>query len=195
MKINNCSTPVFTGYKNVISDDIKDSNFRIAHLSMQLDDVGEKDLSEWKSIQKHYTKFQKPEFEDIISLLYVQDSTNKDYLFLGDRSIYLGNELAQKRAQSLGTVKEKAYLEEEKITLKAYTLLASLTRRLMQDSIPDVDFYNRARVLSKIYFSLSELMNQETAGTLLNKSLSNTHEKVSEFFNSGISKTMKRFFK
>lgn len=195
MKINNCTTPNFTGYRNVISDDIRGTNFRIAHLSMQLNDEGEKDLSKWKTIQKHFNKIDRPEFKDIISLLYVEDSTETDYLFLSDKQLVFGQELAKKCLKSLGTSKEKDYLEEEKVTLKAYTLLASLTRRLMQQSIPSEDFYNKGRVFERIYFSLSELMNQDAAASYLDRSLSKTHEKVAEFFNTGIQKTMKQFFK
>ncbi len=195
MKVNNCTTPMFRGYKNIIADDIKGSDFRITHITMQLDDSVEKDLSKWKTIRKHFSQKQIPEFEDIISLISIQDCSQKKYLLLNDRSLPFGDELAHERAKSIGTKKEKAYLEKEKVAIKAYTLLASLTRRLMQGAESDGDFYNRSRVLSKIYFSLSRMLNVENTGFLLSRDLSKSPEKVAQIFNNMIDNTMRVFFK
>lgn len=197
MKISNISIPIFKGYKNVLANDLNEQGFRLSYLAMQLDDDGEKDLSAWKDIQKLCSKKHSCINDDVISVIYTKTPRDHDFLFLGEKALPFGEELAYSRDMFTGTPFESEYRKDEQITLKSYTLLASLTRRLMHNAMADLDSkYNN--VALTFHYTLSNLLNGKDAKAqeIIAYGIKNAKSDwVAEFFNRGIQNTMKQFFK
>ena len=90
------------------------------------------------------------------------------------------------------------YKNEEAAALKAYTLIASITRRMMENSLCLMD-----GGITKVFQSALDILtpmlnnNKNQAFKVLQKSLmDNTPlEHVAESFNNYVAKNMKQFFK
>ena len=108
---------------------------------------------------------------------------------------------------------EEEYKKIERIHLRAYTILASITKRMMNDNtwqkrdkaeamIADnltqrrnTDFY---RVFNSLVKSLSYVLGTERAAyeaANVGKMVNIPYQKVAGKFNRGISKSMQRFFR
>lgn len=114
---NNSTTPSFNGYKNVLANSIKRSgDEKISYISMQLNNTGNKDLDIWKSIQKKF--LNREETSDVITF-NLFECGNENILGISHELLDIEN--------------TKKSSEEESIMLKAYSLIASLTKRIMSD--------------------------------------------------------------
>lgn len=110
----NHQTPYFKGYKNVIYNDVKNkSEFGFKYIAMQLDNYGKKDLDTWYTIQKKFLNRKTP--KDTVTFS-VFKFNNKNHFILSN---YL-----------LNIPPEKEGTELERIMLKAFTLIASLTKEI-----------------------------------------------------------------
>ena len=107
--------PKFKGFSNVIHDVCPFKDFRpsFSFMSMRLDNINGKDLDIWHSIQKKITPNKK--LSDVITFACFNDF-NERYFLLNDTVLKLEPGMEN---TALG-----------KVFLKAYTLLASLTKRI-----------------------------------------------------------------
>ena len=84
MKINNLSNPTFKGYKNVIHNDITTDKFKFMFMSMQLNDEGEKDLTEFKKIRQMELK---PADTDVLNVIYSKTAYLPEYFFFDGKAM------------------------------------------------------------------------------------------------------------
>lgn len=184
----------FKGYKNIITNDIIfPDKSRVAFIAGQLNDEGSPDLAEFKKINQ--MSFLDTN-NDVLIMLYAKYKILPPKLFFGDKSLYLGDELLKLREECGETYN---YQREEKASLKAYTLMASLTKRMMQNPLNtnDVDF-------SKVYQKLFNLFSDSQVTKNPMHVFNSLHEAVmngkplnmtASFFNDFININMKKFFK
>lgn len=121
MEINNIKSynQNFNGYKNVIAKHIGPGRENgLSIMSLQLNNNGHNDLDAWKRIQKNL--FNKQTCSDVMTLEHL-----KNYRL---ESIYLNNKDFSPKQYG----KEGSTLEME--AMKAFTWLANITKRLMNDS-------------------------------------------------------------
>ena len=184
MNVNKINTNTsFKGYENLISysgsDELR-TGFNFSYMGMLLNNEnGSNDLKTWHEIQ---TKLFKNE-------------PKTDYLVLtcaniDDKSLFVLNN----QPLSLEDIENK---DEEDAILKAYTLLASLTRRIIYtDHHPE---NNKVYLtLVKIMENLSKVFNDKTHAMYLSTLGANEvvkHYKTAELINKSIAKKMATYFK
>ena len=169
-------------------------NFRF--ISLELNDEGCKDLTEFKKLQ---SLCGNQDCGDTFHLVNSQVYNSDEFLFLNGRSMFNGRELKALYEQyaDLDGYKD-VYKNEEAAALKAYTLIASITRRMMENSLCLMD-----GGITKVFQSALDILtpmlnnNKNQAFKVLQKSLmDNTPlEHVAESFNNYVAKNMKQFFK
>lgn len=126
----------FKGYENVLAAIYTHPNGdKFAHISMQLNDSnGYNDATKYKELLKLQGYDSTLRNSDIITLSYYMSAKNKQHcIFLGDRQLFTGEEL--KRVSKTSNISTFEYQQEEKLHLKAYTILASITKRLGQEPL------------------------------------------------------------
>ncbi len=195
MKVDNYSNKNFKGYKNIIADNMKTSDGgRLALIAMELDNQGVDDLNRWKEVQQD---FNIPR-DNMLSIMYSEMPAYRSNFILNDKRLFLGEELAAMRDWSEGSRFEKDYLRDEKSTLKAYTFLAELTRRIMNEGMLNRDF-GLKKVLQKCHATLTQIAdgNAVMAFNIINHcALRNSPpQKTAFYINKKISQTMMQFFK
>lgn len=189
---NNFINPSFKGYKNIIANDIKDDNFRIAFITGQLNDLdGFKDLSEYKAI-KQLHKFDTNNLDDGIFSCIYSKYNSLESLFFNKTPMLWGDELRDLKSE----IPPEAYKIEERAFLKTYQLLASITRRMMCNGLCERN-YNIGNVCKHALDDFSEIIPKQHAFSLLESGLLQhvPLEKIGLFFNRGIAHTMRDFFK
>lgn len=117
MKIDNTTSPNFNGYKNILANRIiRPNGEKITYMSMQLDNIGKKDLELWQILQKN-----------LMDRNFTTDVVTFNMFEQGDDNV-IGF------SSTLMDLEEvKPSTEEENIIIKAFTLLASLTDRIKSD--------------------------------------------------------------
>lgn len=196
MKVNNNYSKLnFTGYKNLLVNNVKDDNgFQFAFLAMQLDNNGNNDLDTWKTLQR---TLNEADHSDVISFMYTKMPEHPGLFLLGNRRLFSGEELAVLRRRNLGTRFENHYLEEENAHLKAYTFIANLTRRIMSQGLFDKNAEFR-KVIITFYETLTNILGDEKrAFEIINTSALQNKEpqKTALTLNKYIDRTMMKFFK
>lgn len=208
MKINriniNTYNKNFKGYTNVYGSNmyITDGS-RFNFISMQLNNDKKEDLKEYINIRR---MMNVPKEEADIPLLTFSnffDSLNekkpkKECLYLNDKYIYSGEELAQRQTNDGKTIPSYLYKQEEKIHLRLYTFLADLTKRIMQDS-----YFERNELINALrlhnFMSFARFVpNIELPLKLEHVAFENNvvpYQKVAEGLNEKIASTMKDFFR
>ena len=183
----------FKGYKNIITNDMQfNRDSRIAFISMQLNDEGTPDLTEFNKV-KEMSFIQ--DDSDVFTMMYAKFKHMPEKLFFNGKSLYLGEELSSLREECGDTYN---YKREENVSMKAFTLMASLTKRMKANSqyIVDGDFGKVFKPLLMFFLNALHRNPTETYeflqicvrnGEPLNKTAS--------FFNDFIDINMKKFFK
>ena len=198
MLTNNVS---FKGYKNVycaFDVPIKDSK-NVTYISMQLNDEGVSDLSEYRKLKKMQGDILNQKYGDVLTLTYIVDNKEKkDHLYFDNKEMYWGDELKllqDKYVPKLMT--NEKYKQEEALHMKAYTLLATLTKRLSKEAFNNEDG-ERVKVFEKMYNTLYGIIkNQQDAYNLTEIGCLKKvkFQDVALGFNNGITKTMAHFFR
>lgn len=170
----------FKGYSNIVSNTSSDNNgTTFSYMAMKLDNVDHPDLDTWKEIQTKLFRMDKPSDYIIFHAL----GNNENNVFS-----------ASDRALNIYEVKSS---QDERLMLKAYTLIASLTKRISSKDFHPED--------SKLYLTVTELLknllniceNQTIASVLATEaSLKRVeHFKTADLINSKIQKSMLQYFK
>ena len=131
-------TPSFNGYKNVLAGSIRESSGKpnLVYMSMQLDNIGHNDLEIWHGIQNKVLGIEKP--SDIISFACVFFSNLKQCFWVGGHDISVEGKGAMEKYNSSDMEK-----------FKAFSYIANLTKRLMNENENIVYNYNRELVVNK----------------------------------------------
>lgn len=170
--------------------------YKFRFMSMELNDEGCKDLTEFKKLQNLCGN---QDCGDILHLINSKAYNSDEYLFLNGRSMFKGSELKALYEQyaDLDGYKD-VYKKEEAAALKAYTLIASITRRMMENSLCTMDS-GITKVFQSALNTLTPILNnnKNQAFNVLQKSLMDNIplEQVAETFNNYAAKHMKQFFK
>jgi len=183
MNVNKINTNLsFKGYENLISYSAvdKDETIGFGYMAMKLNNEdGQKDLQTWHAIQRGLLKTNNP----------------SDYLILtnthlGDIDVFLLNN----HSIDLDEIKNS---EEEKFVLKAYTLLASLIKRIIYtDHHPEnKNIYLTLKELINILNKTYEDKNKAFELSLLGSKKVVKHYKTAEIINQRISQKMATYFK
>lgn len=183
----------FKGYKNIITNDMQfDRDSRMAFISMQLNDEGTPDLTEFKKVKE--MSFLHDD-SDVFTMMYGKFKNMPEKLFFNDKSLYLGDELSYLHEECGDTYN---YKREENASMKAYTLMASLTKRMKANSqcIVDGDF---GKVFQSLLMFFSDSLHKNPMETyeVLQHCIRNGEplNKTASFFNDFININMKKFFK
>ncbi len=188
MKITNQNNIQFQGYKNLIHNNLRSDYMHMMFMSMQLDNKEHNDLDEFNQVRK---LMGKESDSDVLNVVFSKFADREGFLFFDNRSMYSGEELIE-------LSKNVLYKQEEKATLKAYTLLASITRRMMQNGLCQTDSGFKNVVQSSIE-SFVKLLGADSSKifTLIQSSVIENKqiERTAEEFNNIIVRRMSKFFK
>lgn len=190
--INNSSS--FRGYTNVISNQISDDKFRFGFFAAELNDAdGFQDLTEYKRLQRLAPQLKTHSSNDNVLFSLYTEIPQGQKLFLNTKSMYFGDELNAIKSE----LPKEYFAGEECATLKAYTLLASLSRRMMQNSLCVRDA-GIGQVFQSAMVTLSVLIdNQQKAFKLLEEAVFRNQKLdiLGDFFNTVVQKSMRNYFK
>lgn len=179
MKINQINqTNTFKGYKNLISNTYTDiTGAKFCYMAMELNNDTVNDLDTWTEIQKKLLKIDKPS-KYLITYNTIDNNKEDSYICLNN---YLLNESKK---------------ENERITLKAYSFLASLTKRISIANYhhKDKDLY---LTLIELIKSLNKVFGDKTANFLSNEAVMRgiKHYKTADKINNQIIAKMNKHFK
>lgn len=118
----------FKGYNNVIGNYVPISNSSLSFIAMQLNNVGKADLEAFKSLQALGKKLGKNISGDILLINSYQAPRRPDMIEINGEEIVPA--LFLKRRDR----KDTNFPLEEAFTMKAYTLIADLMKRLVFDT-------------------------------------------------------------
>lgn len=180
MIINKIAQTNFKGYENLISHTIdQEEGGNFSFMAMKLNNNGEKDLDTWHTIQKNLFRIQKPSDYIIFHSLY--DGEDSHYSAL-DRHL------------NLDQVKSR---EDERHMLSAFTLIASLTKRIVNTEFPPENSSLHLTMAELIKNLKNILQNETIAGSLAMEAAMKKvkHYKTAGLINNQISETMKRYFR
>ena len=187
---NNIQKINFHGYKNLLYEDIRGENCSVSFFATQLDDQGEKDLTTLRDIV-NMSCFKNEHDPDrtVLSMLVVDlPQESQPSIFFNGEILNSGKELKELKIDCLyhgGLAANSRFKKEEKFTLKAYTLLAKITRNMseqsmtskdkgmlqvMQDLLRDFEliFNNKATTHSLMDFAIFTKKSQQEVGITLN---------------------------
>ena len=144
----------FKGYSNIVSaQKVNIGPLETSYIAFKLDDNGEKDLSKLREIRKLQKYPANYKNDDILTLIHVTDKKYED-LYFSENLMCWGEQLkVVKDAYVPHPVKKEEFKIIEQAHLKAYTLLASLTKRMAQDKFENEDA-DIKRVIQTLYKNL-----------------------------------------
>jgi hypothetical protein len=194
----------FKGYSNIVSaDGIPTGNFRISYLAMKLDDEGEKDLTKLKQIRKLQGYPAGIKNEDIITFTHFTNGKIED-IYFNEKPMCWGEQLKIVQEEYIPKfISQDKYKELESAHLKAYTLLASLTKRLSFDKFEneDSDIGRVIQTLHKNLISMKKgnipLFDYKSAFNITGIGCLKQYkyQPLAEKFNKMIMSTMSNFFR
>ncbi len=193
MKItNNYNMPAFRGYKNLISYTNEAKGNRLALFSVQLDNNGTKDLDNYKKLAQYNRNFTKADIDDTLMCLYSENPNGA--------SMYLNNDLLL-NGEELEEIAEKMPADEfepiEAGYMKAYTQLADLSKRIINEKAPRVRDMGFQKVILQSLRMLTNLCDGDagSAYNIIQASIYNVKPpKTLSIINSAISKALKNYF-
>lgn len=194
MKVNRCeSTPSFLGYKNIIANDINTDKFRFLLLSMQLDDKDNPDLSDFRKYKNMIGAGDENLKKDTLACIYMDlPEMHSSDLFLNNHFMVSGEALKDMQYN----MPKPLYKNTEGIMLKAYTLIAGITKRIMNDNALRQDI-QLSEVVRHTFETMSSIyQNQATCFNVLKDTLQKhvPPQKVASVFNNRIVQTMQKLF-
>lgn len=179
MRINNINNTNFKGYENLVSNSVVDEQNNFAYMSMRLNNDKVNDLDTWRDIQRNLLQRK-----DISDKLFISNYNLEGNNLFSIDDFTLIPEMAKNR-------------REESYILKAYDLMASLTRRIFNT---DLHVENRDIYLSLVHAHknlLNLISNEGVAYQLATGGALKVvkHHKTAELINSNIVKEMTRYLK
>ena len=183
--------PNFKGYKNLITFDQESKDNRLALFAVQLDNNGTKDLENYKQLTK-FDKCFDSKMDDTLLCIY-SENPNHRAMYLNNDILLSGNELKEASKK----LSKKQFPQIESGYLKAYTQLASLTKRIMTDNNSTIKDEGMQKVMQNAQKILTSFCdgNSSIAFQILRNAFYNVcPQKSTSIINSGISKLLKNYF-
>lgn len=184
----------FKGYKNIIANDVNFANMSIGMISAQLNDEGEKDLSKLKEIRTLQELPNEEIINDTFSCIYARNG-KKGYIFFDDKNMYNSAQLLHLE----NSMPEKDFKFVEKLHMKAYSMLAGLTSRMMNDKEELKQDEKWGDVFQKAYYNLAQVFGDEEHSLRFVIDAEERHEisyqEIAAKINKRILKTMENFFR
>lgn len=183
MRINTIQqNPNFKGYKNLVCDMYEDPNHtKFAFMSMQLTNDQVNDLADWELIQKELYREQKT--KDVITFQLLKGPRGANFYFAN-------------RPLTMRMYQEST--KEEKLALKAHSLIASLSRRILEQSMTTAD-NEKPRVVCETIENIRGFFvcNLEEVSDIVYKALTKnvSDHKIAGTINNAIQKNMRAYFK
>ncbi|MBQ4077744.1 hypothetical protein IJD15_00990 [bacterium] len=179
---SNKANPSFSGYKNIVSNTVTEDFCRISYMAMELNNDKTNDLDKWIEIQKKLLKIENPSKHLIITTSLRPPN---------------GRSFETRACEAIGPNEFVLNLNIEKqlpLTLKAYTLLASITRRIAEEGGHfDKEGLQSSFSVLKQAFTKNygiDFANELTQG-LLNKK---EHTTTARLINKQIDKNLRTYF-
>ena len=147
----------FKGYTNIISaEKVQVDGMITSYLAMKLDDEGENDLTKLRELREMQGYPPNLRNDDILTLTHVQYNNSED-IFLSEKQMCWGEQLRTIKEDLVPDYVPKSYYDKiEAAHLKAYTLLANLTKRMSFDKFENEDI-NIKRVIETVNLNLLQL--------------------------------------
>jgi len=166
----------FKGFKNIIGDKYS----TISIMSMQLDNVGTKDLDAWKAIQKMLKKTGKT--SDVLTFGVLKMNEKPD-VFIENFGLITDN--------------VKPSTQQDNLIIKAYGLIASLTKRIMNSNTFEKNAEFREVVMPQTVDNLEKILGNRALAyaTVSNALYSETpRQEVASDINQCVDDVMKDYF-
>lgn len=193
MKIGNIDgINTFKGYKNIISDGVNNSDGRFIYISAQLNNEGVHDLDNYNRILNTSTRFPQHNGSDILTCYYISNG-GRERIAINSVPLPWGEELKYLEYK----LPKNMYKHEETIALRAYTFLANLTARMMNNNLCEKD-KDIAKVFKHTVDQFIKMGNSpESSEEIVKLSIEGNRfvDEFAQFINKRISKTMSVFFK
>ena len=193
MKIGNIDgINTFKGYKNIISDGVNNSDGRFIYISAQLNNEGVHDLDNYNRILNTSTRFPQHNGSDILTCYYISNGGH-ERIAINSVPLPWGEELKYLEYK----LPKNMYKHEETIALRAYTFLANLTARMMNNNLCEKD-KDIAKVFKHTVDQFIKMGNSpESSEEIVKLSIEGNRfvDEFAQFINKRISKTMSVFFK
>lgn len=190
--------PNFTGYSNILANNILINGYQNTLFSMQIDNKGTRDLDDFMALKKFLKLPPKEIEEDTLTIFYSRFDKNDRHLFFNNKCLFWGEELKQILNKVKNDKELKEYKNLEKFHLKVYTFLASLTNKIISnppDKKIDQNFY-RTLVYTERYLT-SILSNHDASIEIIRQALYSGNidvTLVSKNINQKIARTMRNLF-
>lgn len=193
MKISLNTNTSFKGYKNVVANIIDEPNYSLVYIGMQLDNEGgHRDLDKYNELLKSIQPFY----------------DGKDNIFTFTSANYFGKTKLLFDTYELSKDKELTRLSKklppeqfhqyEAATLKIYTFVAQLLRRVSEGYIPKSDALGTAKVIARFLSTTMDYYrdNDEYIQRFINQTVKCKipPQDIAEIFNKGIKGMMARYF-
>lgn len=195
----------FKGYTNIVSaQNIPWGNSKVSYIAAKLDDNGEKDLTQFREIRKLQGYPEGLQNDDIVTIIHVADPRSETFYY-SSKPMCWGEQLKIVEKEYIPQLLSKIQFKHlEKAHLKAYTLLASLTKRMYDDKFENEDS-DIKRVIQTLYnnfcsireratyplFSDSEAFELTSVGCLKKTKF----QPLARIFNKKIAQTMTEYFR
>lgn len=187
----------FYGCRNIISDDIRTHDRMVTFISAQLNDEEKADLAEYKKLKTMLELPTERVNNDSISMIYTHIEGQNPNLFIDNQVLFWGGELRWLKENRPKAMSLQEYQNIEATHMKAYTLLASITKRIMYGNLPPSD-----SGINNVIKSFMSVMNRfanskEASFEILQHSFMSKMppEYIAENFNNLIVKTMNKFLR
>ena len=205
MKINSVNNINFQGYKNLISHGTTNCDGKIMYMAMELfDDEKNKDLSAFREIKNMIL----PDgcTDDVITFTFAKHGESNEALFLDGITVPDDMDLKICRKK----MSNETFEYYEKVAMKIYTLLASLTKRIMNEveiskitlEMIEKTKQERNEGMNKVLDKFSTVTfflargNKQTARSFMETSLFSCvpPQKIANSFHRKINKRMLKYF-
>lgn len=195
----------FKGYTNIVSaQNIPWGNTNISYIAAKLDDNNEKDLLTFREIRKLQGYPEGLANDDIITIVHVSEPKTDTFYYSG-KAMCWGEQLKIVEEEYIPQLLSRNQFKLlEKAHLKAYTLLASLTKRMSYDKFENENsdikrvvqtLYNDFRAIKERatyrLFSDADAFELTSAGCLKKTKF----QPLAAKFNEIIMQTMTAYFK
>jgi len=191
----------FTGYSNVIAQNVYDENARVRLISVKLNDEGQRDLTEFKEFKRLAGLSEDAINSDVLTMINVeikQQETAYHTTYLDRVNLIPGDVLKNIRERNITNNSLDEYIKNERIQLKGYTLASSLTKRMMNDNNHQYS-EGLQNVIGETYkFLIGFLKDEEKALKFINTIMvgdTPPFQEVAKIFNDNFMKSMKMYFK
>ncbi len=194
----------FKGYTNILSAfKVPVGHFEISYIAAKLDDTSEPDLTKLRELRKLQGYPDNLPNDDVLTCIHISDGKS-EAIYFGDKQMCWGDNLKDVYEHYVPEfMSENEYKRLEKAHLKAYTLLASITKRMSFEKF-DKEDENIKKVISALNNNLLrlkakayQLFDQKDAFELVSVGCLKTFkfQPIANKFNKKIAMTMAEFFK